>query len=486
MTSPRRATPRGAVNPIATLLFVAAFPTVVLFGVWRYAQSQDDSAPPAPDAVAELPTVLPRTPVLSARRTPSVLARETSSVAFEGALRPLGGAVLPGSCAGVLVDGAVALADGIDTPVTPASTLKVVVAAVALEVLGPDYVFTTEVRAEIVDGSVGSLYLIGGGDPLLAASWYPDNADVVRYPQLPATSLDALAEAVRSAGVTQVAGNVIGDRSRYDDELYPPTWPINFRATEGGPIGALVANDALVLGENGRSADPAVGAAKELVRLLRDRGVVVAGQATSGVTPAGPATIASISSAPLAQIVGEMLQNSDNNTAEMLLKEIGRVAAQSGTRSAGTSVVVAKLAEWGVPTDGVVIVDGSGLSRDNKLSCSTVLGVLGRFTARDFLFAALPVAGRTGTLAQYFVGDPLQDVLRGKTGSLTDVKGLVGYVPIESGGLITFAVLLEGVGVAEDSYFRPIWEGYLSDALGSYPSGPTADRLAPLPATPMP
>lgn len=486
MTKAGRRAPRAAVNPIATLLFVAAFPTVVLFGVWRYARSQDDSAPPAPDVVAELPTVLPQTPVLSARRTPTVLARETSSVAFEGALRPLGGAVLPGSCAGVMVDGAVALADGIDTPVTPASTLKVIVAAVALDVLGPDYTFTTEVRAEIVGGSVGSLYLIGGGDPLLAASWYPDNADVVRYPQQPATSLDALADAVVRAGVTQVSGNVIGDSSRYDQELYPPTWPIAFRATEGGPIGALVANDALVLGKGGRAADPAAGAAEELVRLLRDRGVTVVGQATSGVTPAGPASIASITSAPLAQIIGEMLQNSDNNTAEMLVKEIGRVAAQSGTRSAGTSVVVSRLADWGVPTDGLNVVDGSGLSRDNKVSCSTMLAVLGRFTARDFLFGAMSVAGRTGTLAPYFVGDPLEGVLRGKTGSLTDVKGLVGYVPVESGGLITFAVMLEGSGVAEDSYFRPIWEGYLSDALSSYPSGPTADLLRPRPPTPMP
>jgi D-alanyl-D-alanine carboxypeptidase/D-alanyl-D-alanine-endopeptidase (penicillin-binding protein 4) len=156
---------RQASNPVAFLLFVAAFPTVILFGAWRFASSQDDSAPPEPDVVAEYASTRPATPVLSFRRTPSVLARETSSTAFEQDLRSLGGAVLPGSCAAVSVDGVLALSDGIDTSVTPASTLKVIVAAVALQVLGPGYVFTTEVRAELVNGVVGSLYLVGGGDP---------------------------------------------------------------------------------------------------------------------------------------------------------------------------------------------------------------------------------------------------------------------------------------------------------------------------------
>ena len=84
MNRPRR----QASNPIAFLLFVAAFPAVILFGAWRITSSQDDSAPPAPDAVAELPDARPQSPILTFRRTPGVLARETSSTAFETALRP--------------------------------------------------------------------------------------------------------------------------------------------------------------------------------------------------------------------------------------------------------------------------------------------------------------------------------------------------------------------------------------------------------------
>ena len=476
---PRRTVP--AANPIATLLFVAAFPSVILFGVWQYAQSSDGSEPPRPDAVAEFPDTSPVTPLLSARRTPDVLARETSLTAFEAALRPLGGAVLPGSCAAVDVDGVLALSDGLDTPVIPASTLKAVVAAVALEVLGPQYTYTTRVLADVTAGSVGSLYLVGGGDPLLSASWYPDDTRYVRYPQQPATSLDALADAVVAAGVTQVNGNVIGDGSRYDAEIYPPTWPISFRAVEGGPIGGLVANDGAVLGVGVRGNDPALGAAEEFVRLLRERGVTVIGQATSGRAPGEPAAIASVTSAPFAELVREMLTNSDNNTAEMVLKELGYATRQAGSRAAGITTVVETLASWGVSTDNLQIVDGSGLSRENTLTCRTMLDVLDRFDEKSIFFQSLPVAGRSGTMASYFVGDPMEGRLVAKTGSLTGVKALAGYLPVD-GGLVSFAVMLVGDGVSDDATFRPVWEGYLSDALATYPSGPTSDLLGPLAA----
>lgn len=476
---PRRTVP--AANPIATLLFVAAFPAVILFGVWQYAQSRDGSAPPGPDAVAEFPDTSPVTPVLSARRTPDVLARETSLTAFEAALRPLGGAVLPGSCAAVDVDGVLALSDGLDTAVIPASTLKAVVAAVALEVLGPQYTYTTRVLADVVAGAVGSLYLVGGGDPLLSASWYPDDTRYVRYPQQPATSLDALADAVVAAGVTQVNGNVIGDGSRYDAELYPPTWPISFRAVEGGPIGGLVANDGAVLGIGVRGNDPALGAAEEFVRLLRERGVTVIGQATSGRAPGEPTAIASVTSAPFSEVAREMLTNSDNNTAEMVLKELGYATRQAGSRATGITTIVETLASWGVSTENLQIVDGSGLSRENTLTCRTMLDILDRYDERSIFFQSLPVAGRTGTMAAYFVGDPMEGRLVAKTGSLTGVKALVGYVPVD-GGLVSFAVMLVGDGVSDDATFRPVWEGYLSDALATYPSGPTSDLLGPLAA----
>ncbi|MBM3827213.1 MAG: D-alanyl-D-alanine carboxypeptidase/D-alanyl-D-alanine-endopeptidase [Actinobacteria bacterium] len=484
MNGRREAVRKRATNPVAFLLLVAAFPTVILFGAWRFASSHDDSAPPAPDVVAEYSSQRSRTPVLSLRRTPAVLARETSSTAFEQALRPLGGAVLSGSCAAVSVDGVLVLSDGIDTPVTPASTMKFIVAAVALDVLGPDYVFTTEVRAELVNGAVGSLYLVGGGDPLLSSQWYPNDAGLNRFAQQPATPLEVLAQAVVDSGVLQVAGNVVGDASRYDTELYVPSWPIGFRAAQGGPIAGLVVNDATVFSTRTKTTDPAGGAAQELQRLLRERGVTIAGAPTGGSTPSGLPLLASVSSAPLSAIVGELLRTSDNNTAEMLLKEIGHVTRRSGTRAAGISTVKERLAAWGVPMQGFTMVDGSGLSRENKIACSTMMALLDRFGPGETIVSALAVAGQTGTLDQYFVETALENRLVGKTGSLTGVKGLIGYLPVEGGSLIRFTLLLESPGVDDPSVFVPIWEEMLGEAIGSYPSGPTLAELVPLAVVP--
>ena len=479
----RRSRPSN--NPVVSLIFLAIVPSIILGGLWQFANSHDNSSPPAPDLVATTPANTPQTPVLSARRTPGVLARETSSIAFEQALRPLGGSVLAGSCAAVSVDGVLMLSDGIDTPVTPASTVKFLVAATALDSLGADFTYSTEVKAEINAGVVGSIYLVGAGDPLLASSWYPDDLTLSKYPQQPATSLEALADSVVAAGITQITGNVVGDASHYDAELYPPSWPIGFRAIQGGPISGLLVNDGAVLGASMKATNPAMGAAQEFYRLLQERGVTIIGAPASGVTPVGLATVAAVQSAPLIDIIGEMLQNSDNNTAEMLLKEIGFQLSGAGTRAAGDAAVMAKLSSWGVPLEGVVLSDGSGLSGDNKVTCAAFLAVLERYEATDPLISKLAVAGTSGTLSNYFVGTTLQGRLYGKTGSLTGVKALVGFVPVEGGSTIRFALLLQSPGVDDDKVFQPLWEGVLTQALGSYPQGPTAAAITPLPATPV-
>ncbi len=472
---------RGAPRRVVPLAVVAS---VALAAIWRISSAQDNSAPPPVDAVASFPEFQATTPILSARRTPSVLARETSSSEFEQALRPLGGAVLDGSCAAISVDGVLNLSDGIDTPVTPASTLKFIIGAVALEIIGPATTFTTEVKGVMSNGVVSSLFLVGGGDPLLAASWYPNDSRYSRFPQQPATSLDALADMTRSAGLTQISGNIIGDGTRYDSELYPPTWPITLRAIEGGPIGALMVNDALVLGEQNRSNDPAIGAASEFGRLLLERGVTIAGAATSGQTPPATAVLASVTSAPLIDIVGQMILTSDNNTAEMLLKEIGFRARGSGSRTSGISVVEERMRAWGVDLTRFTIVDGSGLSRENKITCSDFLKILERFSTNDEIVKRLPLAGTSGTLIGFFGGTSLQSKLFAKTGSLTGVKGLVGFFQTPSGSMVRIVLLLEGPDVSEEDVYRPIWENILADAMESVSTGPSAEAVQPLPPLP--
>ena len=176
-------------------------------------------------------------------------------------------------------------------------------AATALDVLGDDHRFTTDVVAAEapVDGVVaGDLVLVGGGDPLLSSDWYP-TSNLERRPVFNPTSLDALADSVQAAGVTVVEGAVLGDGSRYDDEFFAPGWGNGVAGLEAGPYDALMANDARVLGEDRRADDPNSAAAREFTRLLRDRGIVVTGEGAAGAlaTDAEAVQIASIDSAPL-------------------------------------------------------------------------------------------------------------------------------------------------------------------------------------------
>ena len=166
----------------------------------------------------------------------------------------------------------------------------------------------------------------------------------------------------------------------------------------------------------------------------------------------------------------------------MLLKEIGFRARGQGSRSAGISVVEERLRAWGVPLAGWAMVDGSGLARDNKVTCDAFLKILERFRTGDQLVSRLPVAGVSGTLSTFFIGGPLEGRLSGKTGTLTGVKGLIGFVDTLGGSIMRIVVLLEGEGASQEEYFRPIWERFLADAVGAFASGPSAEAISPLAA----
>jgi D-alanyl-D-alanine carboxypeptidase/D-alanyl-D-alanine-endopeptidase (penicillin-binding protein 4) len=378
------------------------------------------------------------------------------------------------------------------TPVIPASNQKLLTAAAALHVLGADHTFTTDARAVGATNGVidGDLYLVGGGDPLLRT---PDwDGTIIGYPvPADATDLDALAKAIAAAGITQINGSVLGDGSRYDDEYYHDEWDDDIRVAEAGPLSALLVNDDRAFGESDWfvADSPTTGAAHELTRLLRANGVTVNGEPGSGTAPAEAQSVAAITSAPLTTVIAEMLSTSDNNTAELLVKEMGLVAGGGGTTAAGTAVMTTALAELGIDTTGLVIADGSGLSNDNRLTCGAVTDVLALHRPGDELAAGLPVAGESGTLAEAFIDTPMAGRLLGKTGSLGNppynadppaVKALSGYVPVEGGGVIGFSLILNDPqqNVADQSVNRPIWDAF-ADVLAAYPSGPSAAELGP-------
>ena len=466
-----RSSHRGGGAPLLAIVGIAAVPALVLAGTWGFASAN------VPPTTTTTTTTLPPAPVeemttdvLSFRRHPTPIAGRLAEEAVAEQTAAVAGDLVElvddGSCLRVTADGVDLAAESEDLAVIPASNQKLVVAAVALDVLGADHRFRTEVRSvPPVEGVVdGDLHLIGGGDPLLRTAAVVDQS---RYPEFNTTDLAALADQLVELGVERVTGDVVGDESRYDDERRVPTWGDDITKLDAGPIGALVVNDGR-LPTGDFAIAPASASARTLVELLAERGIVVAGSARQGTTPDGLAPLVLVESEPLPNILVALLHTSDNHTAEMLVKEIGVAGAGQGTRAAGIEVMRATLARWGVPLDGVVLDDGSGLSRDNRLTCAALADLVATVPVADDLVGLLPVAGRDGTLSTQLVGTRAEAELRAKTGTLTDVKALTGSVPDGAGDDVEFALVLNGTDVDDEAVYTPVWER-LVEVIGELP-----------------
>jgi D-alanyl-D-alanine carboxypeptidase/D-alanyl-D-alanine-endopeptidase (penicillin-binding protein 4) len=292
-----------------------------------------------------------------------------------------------------------------------------------------------------------------------------------------------LADAIAAAGVKRIPGGIVGDDSRYEALRYLPTWKDSYR-TEGqvGPLGALTVNGGFSQLEPAPIpvSDPAVFAASELARLLAARGVTVGSAASRGAAPGGAVEIAKVDSPPLSALVGEVLAVSDNLGAELLAREIGFQTAKQGTTAAGLQAMLTKLTELGLPTTNVQFIDASGLDRGNHVTCDLLAATLDLGEDERFasLWSGLAVAGQSGTLATQFDGTVLEGTLRGKTGSLDGVTGLVGLIDV--GRPLRFAFVANG-GFTEIGGVG--LRTRIATVIATFPDSPPADLLVPRPAS---
>jgi D-alanyl-D-alanine carboxypeptidase/D-alanyl-D-alanine-endopeptidase (penicillin-binding protein 4) len=471
--------------PIVALAAIAAVPAIALAGVWQYA---DSNVPPTvapttttlpPPAAAELSTSL-----LSYRRHPTPLAEQAaaaqSAKEFDDRVQRLTDDLGGTSCLSMVDESGVVAESSPELPVIPASNQKLLVASVALQVLGADHRFRTELQSvPPVDGAIaGNVYLIGGGDPVLRTADVPDP---LRFPSFNTTALEPLADQLVTLGVTTIDGDIVGDGSRYDDEFRVPDWDAGTTNVDAGPYDALLVNDGLISNGN-YGLNPSRSAARIFFDLLVARGITISGSAANDTRPAdaGFTTLALIESRPLTDVLVELLHTSDNNTAEMLVKEIGYAVTEQGTRSAGLETIRSTLAGWGVPLSGVELRDGSGLSRDNRVTCDALAAIMSATPVADELRDLLPVAGRDGTMAQQLLGTSAEGRLQAKTGTLTGVKALTGSQLSGSRARVDFSVVLNGEGVDDPAFYEPIWRRTVA-LIDDYPIviEPDVDEFGP-------
>ena len=338
----------------------------------------------------------------------------------------------------------------------PASTTKLLTVGAALKTLGPGHTFTTRVvRGE----APREVVLVGGGDPLLAsgpltvaeaATAYPARADV-------ATLALEVADALGGAGRVRV---------RYDDSLFTgptdnPAWRRDYVPDDiVSPITALMVDGGVAPDGLSRSDDPSLAAADAFAEALRAAGLRVAGEPRRDVVRPGAEQLAAVEGAPLAEVAERVLDVSDNEGAEVLAHHVGIATSGTGSFEAGAAGVLATLDGLGIDVSGDEVYDGSGLSRRNRISTSTVLGLLQRAAGPDAtpsalrtLVTGLPVAGFTGSLTYRFDEGPAlaRGLVRAKTGTLTGVHALAGIAVDRDGVPLAFVLAADKVA-PEDRY----------------------------------
>lgn len=410
----------------------------------------------------------------------------------------------------------------------PASNTKLFTTALALSRLGADRTFTTRVLADAPpdgQGRIGTLRLVGGGDPNLSARTIPYRMGPTTGD--PLAPIDDLAQQIAARGVKRVAGGIVGDDTWHVWQPYAAGWAIDDpQSDDGPPISALTINDnAISIGvlpgrragdlgvvtieppiefyridnrvrtsaasaENlgvhisripgtrdvrlwgtvptrGRTPmfpmsieDPAEYAALALRRALEDRGIAVEGGVTAkhllpdevadlregaAVEPAAGVELARRESAPLIEDLRITDKVSQNLHAELLLRAVGRARRNVGSFEAGFEEMKAFLAEIGITPEAYNLRDGSGLSRLNLVTPATVVKLLRHMyggPAREEWMSMLPIGGQDGTLYNRFGDTPAAGRVFAKTGSLSHVSALSGYLKRNDGTWVAFSILV--------------------------------------------
>lgn len=334
-----------------------------------------------------------------------------------------------------------------DLRLRPASNQKILTAMGALEVLGPDHRLVTEVRAPApIDGVVGGdLSLVGGGDPTVTTTG--------------SHSLEALAAQLAAQGVSRITGDVVVDETRYDTLRRHQSWSLFVAPEWVGSLSALMVDENRWSAEAAFLADPAIRNGDLFRAHLLAAGITVGGSVVIGSAPADAEVLASIRSIPVSGLVEAMLTDSNNTYAEMIVKEIGYVAAGTGSTQVGLRAIDDALRPLCVEP-GILQNDGSGLSVGNFRSVRTWRNLLTAAHTRDWwpvFVDGLAVGGETGTLRYRFRDTAAEGIVRAKTGTISGVRALSGVSVTGDGREVVFSAIVHtddeprrAIGVIDD------------------------------------
>ncbi|HYW32159.1 MAG TPA: D-alanyl-D-alanine carboxypeptidase/D-alanyl-D-alanine-endopeptidase [Gemmatimonas sp.] len=394
-----------------------------------------------------------------------------------------------------------------DDQLVPASTMKLFTSAIALDRLGPDHSFSTDVlRDGPLQGGVvrGDLILRGDGDPAFSSRWVRGGPDA---------PVAMLARFTASAGIQRVTGDLIADASAFEARRIPEGWLTRYAgAGYAAPFSALSLNENIIIvavspGTRGGAAsvtlepatrgltvssnvrtvsgtgnriiarrigddrvtvsgtigsragtaryqlvvgDPATFTAGAFRAALEAQGVTVDGAIRLGAAPPTATVVTSLPSPPLARLVSVMNRESINHYAELLWRDAARGPERARIGSAETASATLNeflMRQVGTMPGAVSATDGSGLSVLDRVTARSLVQLLSHAHGASWgsaFHASLPVAGESELLRTRMRATPAQGNLHAKTGTTNDVIGLSGYVTAENGEILAFAFLYNG------------------------------------------
>lgn len=367
------------------------------------------------------------------------------------------------------------------TPLVPASTTKLLTTETALSLLGENYRWMTQLEysGEIDENGVlnGNLYIVGSGDPSLGTN----KAGAWSYKDIVADFVSG----IKNEGIKKVNGDIVIQTALFKGNL--SRLPENVVWLENNnyylPVGTTKeinpANEKLIVKKSLTTAadkkffyvspyanqmvyaekydgdgtlttklpDAPAYLANSFKANLVKSGVGVTGKVSPKMTDAAPESRKKISvyqSPTLADIVYYTNQRSDNSLAEALLKTVGFQKMGDQTSETGRMVVNNHLKDIAFDVEGLNYMDGSGLSRSNKVTPISQVKYLSSLMGSKFYktyFDSLPIGGQSGTLKSMFLAEGNGQVFA-KTGTLNKVKTLAGYLKTNSGKTLCFSLMV--------------------------------------------
>lgn len=354
----------------------------------------------------------------------------------------------------------------------PASNNKLFITAAALDILGTNFKIYTKLfyKGTIRDNVLkGNLYLKGFGNPA-----FRDD------------DMDKLIDVLATMGLRAIEGDVIGDESYFDDE-YTREGSIEEEnaAVKLPPISALIFNSNMTTEQKTVTVKrrkrvvtvtknvgvPSLHASTVLKNRLISRGIKVFGQSQRGITPGESVEIAN-TYISLIDMVNIINKRSNNYYAECLFKILGaEVNGSPASGIDGTQATIGYLRDLGIYTRGLQIVDGSGISRNNKTSTGIIAKLLELAYLNHRLYdvykKSMSIAGEDGTLRGRMINTHGHGNFFGKTGTLNGVSSLSGYLVLPNGDELIVSIIMNDPNRSSGDNYRRMQDQIVA-ALSQY------------------